>query len=145
MEYNDNPITLGRVAIGGGQRLPFLMPSLTSTNLPPLYLYIPDVENSGTRVLARNLDMSVQNSNSKTFACPDLATNILQILKLTTFNNLLNQKGQSHFPEDGLLEYYLVITSKKLKLKILHRNYCLSKKEFFGKLPVQKTGWTGLG
>ena len=39
--------------------------------------------------------MSVQNSNSKSSACPDLATNILlQILKRTTFNNLLHQKGQ---------------------------------------------------
>ena len=49
-------------------------------------------------------------------------------------------KGNLHLSyvlEDGLLVKYLVITQKKSKLKILHRNICLSKKEVYRKLPVQ--------
>ena len=37
--------------------------------------------------------MPVQNSNSKNSAHPDLDTNLLQFLILTTFNSLLCQKG----------------------------------------------------
>ena len=33
----------------------------------------------------------------------------------------------------------MVIGSNKSKLKILHRNFCLSNNEFFRKLPVQRT------
>ena len=40
---------------------------------------------------------------------------------------------------DDLFGKYL-FTAKKSKLKILHRNFCLSKKEDFMKQPVQKTG-----
>ena len=47
-----------------------------------------------TRVLARILKMPVQNSNSKISACPNSATNLLQILKPTTFNSCMCQKGQ---------------------------------------------------
>ena len=41
----------------------------------------------------------------------------------------------------------MVVTLKKSKLKILlvYRNLCLSKKEVFRKLPVQKTGLMGPG
>ena len=38
--------------------------------------------------------MPVQNSNSKTSARPDLATDLLQILIPTTYNSLLCLKGQ---------------------------------------------------
>ena len=51
----------------------------------------------------------------------------------------------SYVLEDGLLRKYLVITPQKSKLKNHHRNFCLSKKEVFRKLPVQKTGRTGPG
>ena len=40
---------------------------------------------------------------------------------------------------------YLVISSKRLKLKISHGIFCLSKKKVFRKLPVQKTGRTDPG
>ena len=61
--------------------------------------------------------MAVQNNNSKILACPDLATDLLQILIPTIFNTLLCQKGQftlqfSHVIEDGLIGKYLVITQK---------------------------------
>ena len=74
--------------------------------------------------------MPVQNSNFKISARPDLATNLLQILIPATFNSLVYQKGQFTL-EDGLLERYLFITPLKSKLKILQRNVCLSKQEFF--------------
>ena len=92
--------------------------------------------------------MPVQNSNSKISAHPDLATQLLQILIPTILNSLLCQKGQFTLQpalEDGLLEKYLVIAPRKSKLEILHRNFCLSKKEVFSKQPVQKTGWKGPG
>ena len=38
--------------------------------------------------------MPVQNSNFKISACPDLATNLLQILISSTINSLVCQKGQ---------------------------------------------------
>ena len=46
------------------------------------------------RVLARITKMPVQNSNSKSSARPDLATNLLQILIPGICNSLLCQKGQ---------------------------------------------------
>ena len=46
------------------------------------------------RVLARISKMPVRNDNSKKPACPDLATNQLQILIPTAFNSLLCQKSQ---------------------------------------------------
>ena len=97
------------------------------------------------RVLARISKMPDQNSNSESSAHPNLATNLFQITLPSTYISLLCQKGNSHFSyvlEDGLLGKYLVITPKKSKLKILHRRFCLSKKEVFRKLPLQKTGWT---
>ena len=48
----------------------------------------------GTRVLARISKMPVQNSNFKISACPDLATNLLQIPIPATVNSLVCQKGQ---------------------------------------------------
>ena len=46
------------------------------------------------RFLARISKMPVQNSNFKNSACPDLATNLLQILIPATSNSLVCQKGQ---------------------------------------------------
>ena len=75
----------------------------------------------------------------------------------TTFYSLLCQlyliaycvkKGNLHFSdvlENGLLEKYLVFTPKELKVKILHRNFCLYKKEVLRIMPVQETGRTGPG
>ena len=63
------------------------------------------------------------------------------------YNNLTCQKGQltlHHVIEDGLLEKYLIITTKKSKLKIIPSNFCLSTK-LFRKMPVQKTDRMGLG
>ena len=91
--------------------------------------------------------MPVQNSITKIYARPDLATQLLQILTPTTFSSILCQKGDLYFSlalEDGLLGKYLFITSKKSKLKNFQRNLCLSKKDRL-KLPVQKSGWTGPG
>ena len=91
--------------------------------------------------------MSVQNSNSKLSASPDLANNLLQILVSTTFNSLLCQKGNLHYVlKNGLLGKYLVITpkTKKSKLKILYRKCCLSKKEISSKLPVQRKRLDGV-
>ena len=59
--------------------------------------------------------MPVQNSNSKTFARPDLVTHLLQILIPTvTFNSQLYQKGQFTFQpcrrrwfESKIFGYYL--------------------------------------
>ena len=92
--------------------------------------------------------MPVKNSNFKISARLDLTTNLLQILIPATSNSLVFQKGNLHFSyvlEDGLLGKYLVITTQKSKFKILYWNFCLSKPEFFRKLPVQKTGRTGPG
>ena len=58
------------------------------------------------------------------------------------------KKGILHFSyglEYSLLGKYLVITLQKSKLKIFHCKFCLSKKEVFWNLPVQKTGCTGPG
>ena len=59
------------------------------------------------RVLARISKMPVQNSNFQNFACPDLATYLLQILIPATFNSLECVKmGNLHFSyvlEDGFL------------------------------------------
>ena len=45
-------------------------------------------------LLARISKMPVQNSNFKISACPDLATQLLQILIPATINRLVCQKGQ---------------------------------------------------
>ena len=58
------------------------------------------------------------------------------------------EKGTLHFShilKEYLLEKDLRITPKMSKLKIPHRNVCLSKKKAFWKLPVPKTGWMGPG
>ena len=60
------------------------------------------------RVLTRFVKMPVQNSTSKISVCPDLATNLLQILILTTYVNDCVKRGNLHIRhvlEDGLLEY----------------------------------------
>ena len=107
--------------------------------------------NTGTlayKVLARISKMPVQNSNSKISARPDLAMNLLQSLYQLHLTAYCVKTGSLHFSyilKNGLLGKYLVITPKKPKLKILHRNFCLSNKEVFRKLPVQKTGRTGPG
>ena len=92
------------------------------------------------RVLARISKMPVQNSNFKRNSRPDLAIYLLQILIPATFNILVCQKGQLTLPlcprrwfVRKIFGYY---TSK---LKNHHRNLCLSKQEFFWKLPVQET------
>ena len=46
----------------------------------------------------------------------------------------------SYVLELGLLGKYFIITPQKSNLKNHHRKFCLSKHEFFRKLPVQKTG-----
>ena len=65
--------------------------------------------------------MLVQNANSKISACPDLATNLLQILVPTTFTTIAYcvKKHNLHFSyviEEGLLRKNLVI-SKKSKVE----------------------------
>ena len=92
--------------------------------------------------------MPVQNSNFKICARPDLTINLLKRLILTTFNTILCQKEQLTYLlciRRLLVRKHLLITPKKSKLKIFHRNVCLSKKVLFRKLPVQKTGRTGPG
>ena len=88
--------------------------------------------------------MPVQNCNSRISACPDLATDILQILTPNTFNSLWSQKGQfthqlclKRGSVTKIFGYY------PPKLKILHRNFSLSKREVFRQVPVQRTGRTG--
>ena len=56
------------------------------------------------------------------------------------------KKGNLHFKHViyAFLGKYVIITPKRLKLKILHIIFCLSKKEVFRKLPVQKADWTVL-
>ena len=91
---------------------------------------------------------TVQNSNSKISGCPDLATNLLQILILTAFNSLVSKKPvyTSYVLSDGLLGKYLVITPRRSKLKILYLKYfACPRRKFSEKLPVQKTGRTGPG
>ena len=56
------------------------------------------------------------------------------------------KKDNLHFSlvlEERWLGMYSVITTKKLNLKIHHRNFCLSKKEDFRKTACPKTqvGW----
>ena len=94
---------------------------------------------------SRILKMPVQNSNSKISARPDLATQLLQILIPTTFDNLLCQKGQFTLPPCPRGCFVWLLSKKKSTLKILHRHFYLSKVEVFRKLPVQKRGWTGPG
>ena len=79
--------------------------------------------------------MPVQNTNIKISARPDLATNLLHILTKIRLELIAYcvKKGTFHFNhvlEDGLLGKYFVITPLKSKLKILPRNFCLSKKGF---------------
>ena len=98
------------------------------------------------RVLARISKLPVQNSNFKISACPDLPTNLLQILIPTTFNGLLCQKGQLTLqlgPRIWLFGKYLVITLQKSKLKILHRKFCLSQKGGLQETACPKDGKDG--
>ena len=77
--------------------------------------------------------MPVQNSNSKISARPDIATQLLQIIILITFDSLLCQKSNLHFSLvlEGLLGKYLAINKVKTELNIFHRNIFLSKIEVF--------------
>ena len=98
------------------------------------------------RVLARSLKMPVQNGIYKISARQYLATQLLQILIPTTFYSPWCPKGQSicqlHFIFEGLLGKDMVINSKTVNNI---NSFCLSKKEFFMKLPVLKTVWTSPG
>ena len=47
--------------------------------------------------------------------------------------------------ERWFVRKYLVINPKRSKLKILYRNFCLSKKQIYRKLHVQMTGRMGSG
>ena len=85
------------------------------------------------RVLARISKIPVQNSNSKISACPDLATDLLQILTLTTFNSILCQKCQFTLqlcPERLCFGKCLVITPKKSKFPI--EIFACPKRRFSG-------------
>ena len=88
--------------------------------------------------------MPVQNSNSKMSACSNVYTNLLQILIQTTFNSLLYQKRLFTLcPRRCFVGKMSSYYSKKVKIE--NRKFCLSKKEVFRKLTVQKTGRTGPG
>ena len=100
------------------------------------------------RVSARISKMPVQNSTFKISACPDLATNLIQILIPATCNSLVCQKGQLILqlcPRRWFVRKILFITHPVSKLKNLHRKFCLSKQEVSRKLPVQRRGRTGTG
>ena len=90
--------------------------------------------------------MPVQNSNFKISARPDLATNLLRFIIPNTSASLSCQKEQftlkpcpKRWFVRKIFGYY------PPKLKILLRKLCLSKKEVFRRVPVQKTGRTGPG
>ena len=51
----------------------------------------------------------------------------------------------SYVLEEGLLRTDMIIHPKKEKLEKNSRNFCLSKKQFYRKMPVQKTAWMGPG
>ena len=92
--------------------------------------------------------MPVQNSNSKISALPNFATNLLQMLISTTFHCLLGQKGQFSLhlcPRRWFDRKMFSYHPQKSKLKTFYRTFCLSKKEVFRKLTVQKTGRTVSG
>ena len=62
--------------------------------------------------------MPVQNSNFKISPCPDLATNLLQILIPATINSQVCQRGNLHFSyvlEDGLLGKYYYTPKVKIE------------------------------
>ena len=65
---------------------------ITLLFLPSSYNVVPVLT---SRVLARISKMPVQKSYFKISACPDLATNLLQILTPATINSLVCLKGQS--------------------------------------------------
>ena len=100
-----------------------------------------------TRVLARISKMPVQNSNLKFFTCPDLATNLLQILIPATFNSLVCPKGQFTLqlcPRRWFVrKIFVYYPPKSQTRKIFIEIFCLSKQEVYRELPVQKTGRTG--
>ena len=85
-----------------------------------------------------NLKMPVQNSNSKIFPCPDLATYLLQIL--TSTYQLCSivycvKKDSLHFShalEDCLLEKYLIITPKRSYWKFSIEIFACPKRRFSG-------------
>ena len=92
--------------------------------------------------------MPVQNSNFKISACPDLATYLLQILIPATNNCLVCQTGQFTLqlcPRRWFVETIFGYYIQKVKIEKSSWKLCLSKQEFFRKLPVQKTGRTGPG
>ena len=86
------------------------------------------------RFLARTGKMPVQNSKSKISARLDLATQLLQICRPTTFNSQLCQKGHftlQAFPEGCLLEKDFVTIPQNVKFE----NSSLNS------LPVHKGGF----
>ena len=75
---------------------------------------------------------------------PVQTTNLVQILMQVVYNSILCQKGLFTIQPCPVRcffwqKYVLLIPHEKSKLKILHRNVCLSKKEVLMKLPIQKT------
>ena len=87
------------------------------------------------------MKMPVQKCNSKISSCPDLTTYLLQIL--ITINTIAYFVKRGNFHTSQVLENGLL--GIKVKMEIFPRKFFLSKKEVFRKLPVQKTGWMGLG
>ena len=94
-------------------------------------------------------NMPVQNTNHKISARKDLAAQLLHIITPTIFDSLLCQKRQ--FTVQSCLRR--CVTKEKIELssqkdqnwKLFYRNFRLSKKVFFKKLPVKETDWTGPG
>ena len=78
--------------------------------------------------------MSVQNGNSKISVHPDLASNLLCILVLTTSKAYCVKKGILHFicVVKGLFRKYLVITTKKSKLNFFLEIFACPKRRFLG-------------
>ena len=93
--------------------------------------------------------MAVQNNNSKISACPDLATDLLQILIPTILYPIVSKRAiytsiqpcHRRWSDRKIFGYY----PKMSNLKIPHRKLRLSKKEVFRKNYVQETDWTGSG
>ena len=86
--------------------------------------------------------MPVQNSISKISAI-QIELSYLKYLYHLHLAAYCVMKGNVHFSHvlgDGLVGNILFFTSEELKLKNLHRNVYMSKKEVFRKLSVQKTG-----
>ena len=77
--------------------------------------------------LARISKMPIQNSSSKISACPDLATNLLQILTPTTSNSLLCQKRKLTLqpsPRIWSVRKIILVLPPKVKIEFfLYQNF----------------------